>query len=441
MYIALWTKSLPCIRFLCAVPSGKCVNVVSPGLCSSSSQKSFSVQADAEPDRPVVVPPFDRVDVRLALRVALEAGVVGAIGSSRAGLTIVARTGRATWSLPGPWHFSQPTFHSVTALGPDVVVDRMAAVAERPGRTPAVFGRIERHPPIGADCDVVGAPLAMRDVPLRRQRKVVVADLGEVALLPLAAVDEGDIVPRERHKRVRTAEVRDDGVGVVFRDRARRWPCACASSGRKSVRDSARTRPSQCRSRPQVRPTERPQRYSPTSSGRRRTARPSSPSATPRGSPSRCVVMRSSRPTILPPIGRAAPLTCRLMLRLKLHSTNDFRTQRPAKRLDDRTLATALVCDIARLCGHRHATRRRASRTSGECRLVRSIAPHGCVEIATLGRPAPARRRNHRERCVSYSRDAGASITEFVRNDSALIFTIYRIARDNDVLDRIYSDL
>ena len=26
-YITLWTKSFPCIRFLCAVPSGKCVNV------------------------------------------------------------------------------------------------------------------------------------------------------------------------------------------------------------------------------------------------------------------------------------------------------------------------------------------------------------------------------------------------------------------------------
>ena len=41
-YITLCTKSLPCIRFLCAVPSAKCVNVVSPSLCSSSFQKSFS---------------------------------------------------------------------------------------------------------------------------------------------------------------------------------------------------------------------------------------------------------------------------------------------------------------------------------------------------------------------------------------------------------------
>src|SRR4029077_9390105 len=42
VYITLCTKSFPCIRFLCAVPSAKCVKVVSPSLCSSSSQKSES---------------------------------------------------------------------------------------------------------------------------------------------------------------------------------------------------------------------------------------------------------------------------------------------------------------------------------------------------------------------------------------------------------------
>jgi hypothetical protein len=39
-YIRLCTKSLPCIRFLCAVPSAKWVNVVCPSGCSSSGQKS-----------------------------------------------------------------------------------------------------------------------------------------------------------------------------------------------------------------------------------------------------------------------------------------------------------------------------------------------------------------------------------------------------------------
>src|ERR1700686_660262 len=39
-YIRLSTKSLPCMRFLCAVPSAKCVKLPSPSLCSSSCQKS-----------------------------------------------------------------------------------------------------------------------------------------------------------------------------------------------------------------------------------------------------------------------------------------------------------------------------------------------------------------------------------------------------------------
>jgi hypothetical protein len=33
-----------------------------------------------------------------------------------AGFTMLARVGCLTWSDPGPWHFSQPTFHSVTVL-------------------------------------------------------------------------------------------------------------------------------------------------------------------------------------------------------------------------------------------------------------------------------------------------------------------------------------
>src|SRR5947207_14870257 len=41
-YIRLVTKSLPCIRFLCPVPSGKCVNVVSLSYFSFNFQNIFS---------------------------------------------------------------------------------------------------------------------------------------------------------------------------------------------------------------------------------------------------------------------------------------------------------------------------------------------------------------------------------------------------------------
>src|SRR5262245_1248878 len=80
----------------------------------------------------------------------------------------------------------------------DVVVHRMASVAERPGRTAVVVGGIERHPPVGVRLHEVRAPDAMLHVPLRRQREVIVANLLEVTLLPLRAVDERDVVLRER---------------------------------------------------------------------------------------------------------------------------------------------------------------------------------------------------------------------------------------------------
>ena len=115
----------------------------------------------------------------------------------RAGFTIFAREGRATCRLPGPWHFSQPDVPFGDGLGLDVVVHRVAAVAQRAGGPLHVVGRIVSRPPIGAIGDQISAPALIGHVPLRGQRKVVVADLGEVALLPLAAIDEGDGVLRE----------------------------------------------------------------------------------------------------------------------------------------------------------------------------------------------------------------------------------------------------
>ena len=117
VYIRLCTKSLPCIRFLCAVPSAKCVNVVSPSLCSSSFQKSFRLRALLKPDRPVVVLAFDRIRQRLPLRMALDAGVVGADEVELRRIDDVrCASDCRTCSLPGPWHRSQPTFHSVTVF-------------------------------------------------------------------------------------------------------------------------------------------------------------------------------------------------------------------------------------------------------------------------------------------------------------------------------------
>src|ERR1700722_20434340 len=82
-------------------------------------------------------------------------------------------------------------------LGADVVAHGVAAVAERTRRSLHVVGRIQRGPPVRAVLDEVAPPDAMGDVPLRRLDEVVVADLGEIPLLPAASVDEGHALPRE----------------------------------------------------------------------------------------------------------------------------------------------------------------------------------------------------------------------------------------------------
>src|SRR6185369_15325707 len=86
-------------------------------------------------------------------------------------------------------------------LALDVVVDRVAPIAEIAGRA----------------ADAVCAPLTMRHVPGGGQRREVVPDALEVALLELAAVDERDLIPGEGEKRIRPGEVPDDRVGMFAR--------------------------------------------------------------------------------------------------------------------------------------------------------------------------------------------------------------------------------
>ena len=185
-YIRLCTKSLPCMRFLCAVPSAKCVNVVSPSLCSSSSQKSLRLAALMEADRPVEVsaPRSDSCS-GCPLRVTLDARVVRAdeielrrIDDVRGGGLGDMLAARAVASLAADIPLGD-------RVGLHVVVDGMAAVAQRSGRPLHVVRGIVRHPPIGIGLHEVRPPDLVGDVPLRRQREVVVADLREVALLPL----------------------------------------------------------------------------------------------------------------------------------------------------------------------------------------------------------------------------------------------------------------
>ena len=87
-------------------------------------------------------------------------------------------------------------------LGLDVVVHRMAAVAKRTRGALHVVGRIAGHPPVGVWCNHVRSPDLIGYVPLRAERVEIIASLGEIALLPLAAVYKGNITLRELHQRI-----------------------------------------------------------------------------------------------------------------------------------------------------------------------------------------------------------------------------------------------
>lgn len=86
---------------------------------------------------------------------------------------------------------------------PDVIVNGMAAVAQRSSRPFHILGRVERRPPIGPVLYKIRTPDLVPDIPLSRQREVVVTHLLEIALFPFASIYEGNVVLRESEKRIR----------------------------------------------------------------------------------------------------------------------------------------------------------------------------------------------------------------------------------------------
>ena len=135
----------------------------------------------------------------------------------RAGLRIDARVFSRTCSLPATVAALAADIPLGDGFGFDVVVDGVTAVAERPRRALGVFGRIEGGPPIRAFRHAVGAPNLVHHVPLCGEREVIVADLLEVTLLPVAAIDKGDVVDREREQRMRHRQIGNDRVGMLLR--------------------------------------------------------------------------------------------------------------------------------------------------------------------------------------------------------------------------------
>src|SRR5579863_5162709 len=97
----------------------------------------------------------------------------------------------------------------------DVEVHRVAAVAERAGRTLHVVRGVKRGPPVCPVPDEVWQPLLVRDIPLRRKYKIIVAGFGEVSLLPFAAVHQRDVLRFESYKRVGFGEIRQNGIRIL----------------------------------------------------------------------------------------------------------------------------------------------------------------------------------------------------------------------------------
>src|SRR6202161_2972412 len=106
--------------------------------------------AHVKADRPIVVFAFDGIRERLTLRVALDAGVVGlhiaelgGIDDVRPALMLHVLAARAVAFLAANVPLRD-------FLGVDVVIDRVAPIAERPGWPLHVVRRVERRPPIHA---------------------------------------------------------------------------------------------------------------------------------------------------------------------------------------------------------------------------------------------------------------------------------------------------
>lgn len=89
-------------------------------------------------------------------------------------------------------------------LGVDVVAHRMAAIASGPCRPLQVVGRVKRRPPVRPRANEILTPFVIRDLPLSRQREVVISNFCKISLLPKTAVNERDLAQSEFGDSVRS---------------------------------------------------------------------------------------------------------------------------------------------------------------------------------------------------------------------------------------------
>ena len=102
-------------------------------------------------------------------------------------------------------------------FGFHVVIDGVAAIAGWSSRPVGIAWTVIGRPPIGSGLDMVREPPLLRDVPLCRQREVVVATLHEVALLVAAAIDECDVVETKGADGIGTHKITKNSIGMFLR--------------------------------------------------------------------------------------------------------------------------------------------------------------------------------------------------------------------------------
>ena len=171
--------------------------------------------AGYEADGPVEVLAGDWIGERLALAVALNAGVVAADVIERFGVDDVFASGVGDVFAAGTVTLLTADVPLGDLFGLDVVVDGVAAIAGWTGGAIEVAGAVERGPPVCAGFDVVGQPALFGDIPLDGFGVEVVSAPGEVALFEAAAIDEGDLLDAERAERIGVREVAEDGFGML----------------------------------------------------------------------------------------------------------------------------------------------------------------------------------------------------------------------------------
>src|SRR6185437_2484359 len=126
---------------------------------------------------------------------ALNTDIVGGHGIHPAWIDDIAARGMLNVVTSGAMTAFATDIPFRNLLCMDVIADGMTAVAGRPGGSLHVVGRIKLRPPVSPGrWHMIRQPLMRADVPLHRQRKIIVANFGEVALLPNAAVNERNLI-------------------------------------------------------------------------------------------------------------------------------------------------------------------------------------------------------------------------------------------------------